>query len=102
MEKKAEKIITKLKGAIGDGESLMVAYIDADTMDSTMLLETHNVDLFVSAICNVFDRELYGVGNANGAPFTNLFSMTLITYCKHHPDFASRFIEVFNKAVYGI
>lgn len=41
-------------------------------------------------------------GDGNGTPFTNMFSTIMITYCKYHPDFATRFIEAFNRAVYGI
>lgn len=100
METDVERAIMNMKGMAGESESLMVAYINSETMESTMLMEVHNIDMLVSAICNVFDKEMYEDGK--GTPFTNMFSTIMITYCKYHPDFATRFIEAFNRAVYGI
>lgn len=56
METNAERAIMNMKGMTGESESLMVAYINSETMESTMLMEVHNIDMLVSAICNVFDK----------------------------------------------
>ena len=98
-EDRIDKLMKSVEDELTDVDSFMVVFANGLTNEVSTGLLSNNPSMLISAICETFDMQ---TDDGKGVNFLDLFSSVIITYAKAHPKFATKFIQTFNKVMYGV
>ncbi len=93
---KVEKLSKKIGEMVQGNDALLYLFFDGETEDVSGLMIAEDSGLLISAMCGCMDSP-----DRKGAAFRQMMMTTIIAYCSAHPEFATEFIQAYNKFVYG-
>lgn len=96
-QKEIDDVINKLEDTLTDHDSLFLFILNGLEGMSSAALWTKNKGQLVGAICDCLES-----GQKIGADIIDLMSSVIINFAKAHPEFATQFIQCFNKIIYGL
>ncbi len=97
-QKEIDALVSKIEQLIDQDDSLFIIYVNSEIMQMSSSLLSNDPKVMVSAICENFDSN----NNELGRDLADLFMSVILTYAKAHPQFATKFIQLFNKVMYGL
>ncbi len=94
---KIDKLINELENELTSLDSLLIVFVDGTENIASTGLTSMNVGMLITAICESFDD----TDKKRAQNMSDLFVSVIVTYAKAHPEFATKFIQTFNKIMYG-
>ena len=99
MSSRASKIDTKmveLEGMLTDMDAALVVIYDGVENQISSMIISKDPKVLIGALFESFNDP------QRGKDMIDLFSSVFLSYCKANPKFATQFIQMFNKVMYGI
>ena len=99
MSSRASKIDAKmieLEGMLTDMDAALVVIYDGVENQISSMIISKDPKVLIGALFESFNDP------QRGKDMIDLFSSVFLSYCKANPKFATQFIQMFNKVMYGI
>ena len=90
-EERIDKLMEQVEGEMTDLDAMLMIFVNGISNDVSTCV--------VASICNIFDNS---ETEQRASDMMDLFLSTIITYAMHHPKFGTKFIQMYNKIVYGV
>lgn len=92
-----DKMLHGIQNLATDMDTFFVFFVNDLENVNTIYLDANNKDKLIANICGAIEE---------GTPIANdimdLFVSVIISYAKANPTFATKFIQIFNKIMYGV
>ena len=91
-----ERLIVKIEENLTNEDSLLIVMHDGLQNEMAgVLMSKHKTNL-IAAICSCMES-----GDDMGRGMMDLVTSVVIGYAKVHPEYATKFIQCYNKTLYG-
>lgn len=94
---KLDDLLEKIHDTVTEKDSVLVFIHDSEAGEAIGMLKSNNKNELLEAICRCMES-----GDSMGDNLMDMISSAVISFSRLHPEYATAFIQTFNRIVYGL